>query len=54
MHFNVDFGYNLTFYLRLRKNTENLDSVSWSQDLPDAGWLLAFKYANPNAVPSAY
>jgi hypothetical protein len=34
-------GTNPAFALGPRKTTEKLDRVGWSQDLPDAKWLLA-------------
>jgi hypothetical protein len=38
MQCNVEFGYQLGICSGTK---ENLDGVGWSQDLPDANWLLA-------------
>jgi hypothetical protein len=50
-----NLGTNSAFALGPRKITENLDRVGWSQDLPNAYWLLAsspaFKYTSPNGSP---
>jgi hypothetical protein len=46
-----NLGTNSAFALGPRKSTENLDRVGWSQDLPDANWLLASSPAlNPWAL----
>jgi hypothetical protein len=41
MQFNVELGTNSAFALGPRKTVENLARVGWSQDLPNANWLLA-------------
>jgi hypothetical protein len=40
-----NLGTNSAFALWPRKTTEKLDRVGWSQDLPDANWLLASSQA---------
>jgi hypothetical protein len=38
-------GTNSAFALGPKKTTENLDRSGWSQDLPDANWLVAISPA---------
>ena len=54
---SLNFGYQMSseFTRRLKKTTENLDSVGRSQDLPDAHCLMTssptFKQTNLNGSP---
>lgn len=52
---NLEFGCKTSICFELRKTTEQLEPDGRSQDLSDAGLLLAnsstFKYAKSNGSP---